>query len=198
MSVSRRDFLKVTGVTVTAASLSSMMGFKQKASAEQQEFRIQYAEETTTICPFCSVGCGIICYTENGQLINTEGDPDHPINEGTLCSKGAALFNMTNVYDEKGKIKSNPQRITTVKYRAPYSSEWEDISWEEALEKIAKNVKKTRDETFESVNENGVRVNRTPGIAHLGSAMCNNEENYLYHKLVRALGVINIDHCARL
>ncbi len=197
MSVSRRDFLKATGLTFTAASLAPM-GFKQRVSASEQVFRIDYAEETTTICPFCSVGCGIILYTENGKLISTEGDPDHPINEGTLCSKGAALFNMTNVYDEHGEIKSNPQRITTVKYRAPYSSDWEDISWEEAFEKIAKNIKKTRDETFEKVDEDGVTVNRTPAIAHLGSAMCNNEENYLYHKLVRSLGVINIDHCARL
>ena len=197
MNLSRRDFLKATGASVTVASLASM-GFKQKVSAAEQVSRIEYAEESSTICPFCSVGCGIICHVENGQLVNTEGDPDHPINEGTLCSKGAALFNMTNDYNEKGEIRTNPHRVTTVKYRAPYSEDWEEISWKEALDKIAKNVKETRDESFEREDENGVTVNRTPAIAHLGSAMTNNEENYLYHKLMRGLGLINIDHCARL
>lgn len=196
MNLSRRDFLKATGVSVTAASLATM-GVKG-ATASEKVSKIEYAQESTTICPFCSVGCGIICHVEDGQLVNTEGDPDHPINEGTLCSKGAALFNMTNDYDEKGNIKPNELRNTTVKYRAPYETSWQEITWDEAFEMIAKRIKKTRDETFEKENEDGVTVNRTPAISHLGSAMCNNEENYLYHKLIRSLGVINIDHCARL
>ncbi len=196
MVLTRRDFFKVTGVSVTAASLTSM-GIKT-AHGSYQAVRINYAKEVTTICPFCSVGCGIICHVQDGKLLNTEGDPDHPINQGTLCSKGAALFNMVNTYDEKGSIVPNSQRLTKVKYRAPNSREWEEISWEKALDKIADRIKQTRDKTFEQQDENGVTVNRTKAISHLGSAMCNNEENYLYHKLIRALGVINIDHCARL
>ncbi|ACB86146.1 molybdopterin oxidoreductase Fe4S4 region [Natranaerobius thermophilus JW/NM-WN-LF] len=196
MGLTRRDFFKVTGVSVTAASLTSM-GVK-KVHGSYQPVRINYAKEITTICPFCSVGCGIICHVQDGKLLNTEGDPDHPINEGTLCSKGAALFNMVNTYDEKGSIVPNPERLTKVKYRPPNSGEWKELSWEEALDKIADRIKQTRDNTFEQQDENGVTVNRTKAIAHLGSAMCNNEENYLYHKLIRALGVINIDHCARL
>ncbi len=196
MKLNRRDFFKVTGVSFTAASLTTL-GFK-KASASYEPVRINYARELSTICPFCSVGCGIICHIQDGKLVNTEGDPDHPINEGTLCSKGAALFNMYNTYDQKGEIQPNPERLTKVKYRPPQGTEWEEITWEEAFEMIAKRIKETRDNTFETEDENGVTVNRTTAINHLGSAMCNNEENYLYHKLIRALGVINIDHCARL
>ncbi len=197
MKVSRRDFIKLTGTTATAATLTSL-GFKKSVKADYRPIRVHYAQEITTICPFCSVGCGIICHVKDGKLINTEGDPDHPINEGTLCSKGSSLFNMANVYDEQGKIKPNPKRLTKVLYRAPYSDHWEEKEWDWALEQMGQRIKETRDETFEQTDENGVTVNRTTAIAHLGSAMCNNEENYLFHKLVRAMGLVNIDHCARL
>lgn len=196
LKVTRRGFLKMTGTTAAAASLTGL-GLK-KTQAAYKPVRISYAREVTTICPYCSVGCGIICHVRDGRVINAEGDPDHPINEGTLCSKGSSVMNMAYIYNEKGKMVPNPSRLTKVLYRAPYSDKWEEKSWNWALTEIAKRIKKTRDETFEQKDENGVTVNRTTAINHLGSAMCNNEENYLFHKLVRAIGIINIDHCARL
>jgi formate dehydrogenase major subunit len=131
-------------------------------------------------------------------LVGTEGDPDNPINEGSLCSKGSSVFNMAYIYDDSGRKIPNPSRVTQVLYRAPYASDWEVKDWDWALETIAQRIKQTRDETFERVDSNGVTVNRTTALAWLGSAMCNNEENYLFHKLAKALGIINIDHCARL
>lgn len=197
MKLSRRQFLKVGGTAAAATTLYSF-GFKPTAEGTTRGFRLHYSREITTICPFCGVGCGIICHVRDGQLINTEGDPDHPVNEGTLCSKGSSLFNMANVYDEDGNIIPNPNRVTQVLYRAPKASEWEVVDWDWALETVAKRIKKTRDDHFIEVNSEGVTVNRNPAISWLGSAMCNNEENYLYHKTARALGLVNIDHCARL
>ncbi len=197
MKLSRRDFLKIGGVTATTAALSSL-GFRSAEAADYKSIRINYAKEVTTICPFCAVGCGIICHVRDGKLINAEGDSDHPINEGSLCSKGSSLFNMMNVYVEKGEVRPNKQRLTRVKYRAPYATDWEYVTWDWALEQMAKRIKETRDKTFINKNSKGVTVNRTPALAWLGSAMCNNEENYLFHKLARSLGIVNIDHCARL
>ena len=144
------------------------------------------------------MGCGVICHVQDGELINVEGDPDHPISRGTLCSKGSSLVNMAKVYDEEGESRPNPNRVTKVFYREPYGEQWEVKDWDWALEKIAERIKDTRDRTFEETDEDGVTVNRTTSIAHLGSAMVNNEENYIFHKLVRAMGLVNIDHCARL
>jgi len=197
MNLSRRQFLKVGGSAATVTTLYSL-GFKPKAEGFARDFRLHYSREVTTICPFCGVGCGIICHVRDGQLVNTEGDPDHPVNEGTLCSKGSSLFNMANIYDEDGNVIPNPNRVTEVLYRAPKASEWEVVDWDWALETIAKRIRETRDEHFVQVNSDGVTVNRNPAISWLGSAMCNNEENYLYHKMARALGLVNMDHCARL
>ncbi len=204
MKVSRRNFLWISGAAITAS-----LAIKLGCTPEQPEtgpgwvtdpidLKIKYAETSSTICPFCGVGCSILCYVEDGQLVATEGDPDSPINEGSLCSKGSALFNMAFVYDENGEIQPNPQRITQVLYRAPYASDWEVKDWDWALETIADRIKQTRDATFETTDSNGVTVNRSTGLAWLGSAMCNNEENYLFHKFAKSLGIINIDHCARL
>jgi formate dehydrogenase major subunit len=197
MSITRRQFLKVSG---TAAATSALygVGFRDVAEGTYRRFRLHYAQEVTTICPFCSVGCGIICHVRDGQIVNTEGDPDHPINEGSLCSKGSSLFNMAYVYDEQGNPVPNPNRVTQVLYRAPKALDWEVVDWDWALNAIAERIKKTRDDSFIMKNSQGVTVNRTPAIAWLGSAMCNNEENYLYHKMARGLGLVNIDHCARL
>lgn len=197
MRISRRQFLKVSGAAAATTTLYGI-GFRQAAKASDREFRLHYGKEVTTICPFCSVGCGIICHVRDGRIINTEGDPDHPVNEGTLCSKGSSLYNMGYVYDEKGQAKINPHRVTQVLYRAPKAREWTVVDWDWALDKIAHNIKKTRDETFIAQNAQGVTVNRTPSISWLGSAMCNNEENYLFHKMARSIGIVNIDHCARL
>ena len=197
MKISRRQFLKVGGTAAAATTLYGV-GFRQVAEGTNRPFRLHFAQEITTICPFCGVGCGIICSVRDGQLINTEGDPDHPVNEGTLCSKGSSLINMAYVYDEQGNPVPNPHRVTQVLYRAPKATDWEVVDWDWALETIASRVRKSRDEHFVQVNDKGVTVNRNPAISWLGSAMVNNEENYLFHKMTRSLGILNIDHCARL
>ncbi len=196
MKLSRRDFLKLSGATVAAASLANF-GFSTRAHAAQA-MKIHYAREYITTCAYCSGGCGIILYVRDGELLGLEGDPDHPINEGALCSKGNAMMNLRSVYDRQGKRVLNPERLTNVLYRAPGGTEWEEKSWEWALQELAKRVKNTRDATFEMKDANGVTVNRTFAIGHFGSAALDNEENYLLHKLMKSLGVVNLDHHARL
>jgi formate dehydrogenase major subunit len=129
--------------------------------------KTKYAKETNTICCYCAVGCGAIVHTSrkgDGRVINIEGDPDHVINRGSLCSKGSAL----------AQLVENDSRITEPMYRAPYSQKWEKVSWEWALTEIAKRVKATRDATFESTNAKGEVVNRAGGIASVGSAALDN------------------------
>ncbi|NLA25859.1 MAG: twin-arginine translocation signal domain-containing protein [Firmicutes bacterium] len=196
MKLSRRSFLKLTGAAAAASALAGA-GMQSRAAAAEQ-IRVYYAREVPTICTFCGVGCGIICSVKDGLVINTEGDPDHPINEGSLCSKGSSLYNLSYIYDAKGKPRPNPNRLTKPLYRAPGSDRWEEKSWDWMFTEIVKRIKETRDATFEPTDENGVTVNRTDAIAWLGSAICTNEENYLFHKIARAMGVVNIDHCARL
>lgn len=200
MQLTRRSFLKLTGATAAAATLASV-GLNKASASTIDPLRIKYTKEYTTICTFCGVGCGVVCHVRDGVIVNAEGDPDHPINEGTLCSKGSSHYNISYIYDEKGKPKPNPNRLTHVLYRAPGSSSYEVKDWDWALDTIARKIKDTRDQNYvESINVDGrqVTVNRTEAISWLGSAFCTNEENYLFHKMARAMGVINIDHCARL
>jgi formate dehydrogenase major subunit len=189
MALTRREFLKWSS-TASAAAAALCLGFDLRpVQSYAAELKILKAKETTTICPYCAVGCGIIAHSKKtGRLINTEGDPDHPINEGSLCSKGAALFQMT---ENKARIK-NPL------YRAAESDEWEEIEWDEALEKIAEKVKATRDATFTQKNAKGQVVNRTAGIAHVGSAALDNEECWVLQGVMRALGLVFIEHQARI
>jgi len=142
---------------------------------------------TTTVCPFCGVGCGQVVSTRRGHVINIEGDPGHPISEGTLCSKGASAIQVVN----------NPRRLQKVLYRAPGGRAWEEKTWDWALERIATRVKATRDSTFQT-STNGRVVNRTEAIACLGGSALDNEEAYLLVKLMRALGLVYIEHQARL
>jgi formate dehydrogenase major subunit len=195
MRLSRRNFLKLTGVTAAASALTGV-GIQGEAEAADP-IRIQYAREVPTICTFCGVGCGIICSVQDGVITNAEGDPDHPINEGALCSKGSSIFNVSYIYDTKGQPIPNPNRLTKPLYRARGSDKWEEKEWDWMLPQIAKRIKETRDKTFEA-KAGDVTVNRTAGIGWLGSAFCTNEENYLFQKLTRATGIINLDHCARL
>lgn len=201
MDVSRRNFLKLSGGTLILGSLGVNL---DPVRAYAETLRIKNAKETFTICPFCSVGCGIVVHTVGGKVINTEGDPDHPISEGTLCSKGASLYQIVN----------NPTRITTPMYRAPGASEWKEVEWDWALDEIAKRVKETRDRTFKTSSKSRVKekapdgtekdvekefvVNRTDGIAHVGSAALDNEECYMLQKLLRSWGVVYIEHQARI
>ena len=142
---------------------------------------------TTTVCPFCGVGCGQVVSTRRGQVVNIEGDPGHPISEGTLCSKGASAIQVVN----------NPRRLQKVLYRAPGGTAWEEKTWDWALERIAARVKATRDSTFQT-STNGRVVNRTEAIACLGGSALDNEEAYLLVKLMRALGLVYVEHQARL
>ena len=183
--ITRRGFLKFSGATALAGGMSISL---QPNAARAQVSKLVYTKETTTICPYCGVGCGIIVQTRDGRVVNSEGDPDHPINEGALCPKGASL----------PQISENPNRLTEPLYRAPFAREWKEVSWGWALDKIAENVKKTRDASFLLKNENGETVNRTDAIASVGSAALDNEECYLYQKFLRGLGLVYIEHQARI
>jgi formate dehydrogenase major subunit len=189
MNVTRRDFMKISGVTVTGAALSQLGFDLTPVQAYAAELRIKDAKETPTICCYCSVGCGILVATDKtGKVINSEGDPDHPISEGTLCSKGAASF----------QIAVNDNRLKKVRYRAPNSDKWKEVSREWALDEIAKRIKKSRDASFMEKNAQGQVVNRCNGIASVGSAALDNEECWLYSKLLRSLGLVYIEHQARI
>lgn len=183
----RRQFLKLSGAT--AATLAVVeLGFDSKqAEAKSKQFKLAEATFTPTICCYCAVGCGILVHTKEDKVIFTEGDPDHPINEGSLCSKGT---NIRQVYE-------SDRRMTKPLYRAPGSSKWEEKSWEWMYEKIAEKVRETRNKTFVT-HENGVPVNRTEAIACLGGAALDNEETYLISKFMRGLGVTYIEHQARI
>ena len=185
MDVSRRGFLKFS---VGSALLGSLTVSLDAAKSYAATLPIRYAKETQTICPYCAVGCGIIVHSRNGKVINTEGDPDHPINEGTLCSKGASLYQVVN----------NPTRLTKPRYRAAGSGEWKEVEWDWALDEIAKRIKSTRDKTFVTKNKKGQIVNRADGLASVGSAALDNEECYIFQKWLRSLGLVYIEHQARI
>jgi formate dehydrogenase major subunit len=158
------------------------------ARTERIRPRIEGAQVTKGICPYCAVGCAQTIYHRDGQILSIEGDYDSPINQGTLCPKGAATY----------QLVVNPNRLLTVKYRAPYSDHWEDKPLDWAMERIAQLVKETRDRTWETSDADGHFVNRTRKIAHLGGATLDNEENYLIKKLFTALGAVQIENQARI
>jgi formate dehydrogenase major subunit len=194
MTVTRREFLAISGVVGAGLALSSLgvdMGLVKAYAAELKIDKMKTAKQTTTICPYCAVGCGIICSTDvkAKKIINTEGDPDHPINEGALCAKGAAVFQTTD---------NNPDRLKKVLYRAPNSDKWQEKSWDWALNEIAKRVKATRDANFIEKNEKGQTVNRVEAMAHVGSAALDNEELWPLQAMMRALGLVYIEHQARI
>ncbi len=191
MHITRRQFIQITGATAAGIAVSGL-GFDLKPiKAHAQALKIETAKQTTSICPYCAVGCGVIVYTGQtgaGRVIDIEGDPDHVINRGTLCSKGAAL----------SQLSENDLRVTDPLYRAPYSKEWKTVSWDWALTEIAKRVKATREASFERTNAKGQRVNRTTAIASVGSAAMDNEECWIYQALMRSLGLVYIEHQARI
>ena len=191
MKLNRRDFMKISGATAAGIAVSGL-GFDLKpVKAHASHLKTQYARETTTICCYCGVGCGAIVHTSqrgDGRVINIEGDPDHVINQGSLCSKGASLK----------QLVENDRRLTDPMYRAPYSDKWQTVSWEWALSNIADRVKKTRDMGFEKTNAKNQVVNRTTQIASIGSAALDNEECWIYQALMRSLGLVYIEHQARI
>ena len=179
----RRQFLKgLTTGTVAIGALS-----QSGCGPAIPPLKTRGATATTTVCPFCGVGCGQVVSTLAGKVINIEGDPGHPISEGTLCSKGASAIQVVN----------NPRRLQKVLYRKPNGAAWEEKSWDWALERIAARVKETRDKTFQT-SIDGRMVNRTEAIACLGGSALDNEEAYLLVKLMKALGLVYVEHRARL
>lgn len=201
MGLSRRDFLKLSGGSVVTGTIGVNL---EPSEAQAKELKTAGAQETHTICPYCSVGCGIVVHTAQGKVVNTEGDPEHPINEGTLCSKGSSLYQIVN----------NPARLTKPRYRAAGATQWQEVEWEWTLDQIARRIKETRDRTFRITSKSKVKekqpdstevevekefvVNRTDGIAHVGSAALDNEECYVLQKWLRSLGLVYIEHQARI
>jgi formate dehydrogenase major subunit len=144
---------------------------------------------TVSVCPYCAVGCSQLVFVRDGEIIDIEGNPESPINGGTLCPKGAAT---------RGLLQS-PLRVTEVLYRAPYASAWERRPLDWAMDRIASLVKQTRDETWREFDDEGVRVSRTLGIGHFGGATLDNEENYLIRKFFTAgLGIVAVENQARI
>ena len=191
MEVTRRGFLKATGLGTTIA-----LGFDvSRAEAEMRQFKIARTVETRSTCPYCAVSCGVIIHTlgdkaknATAAVVHVEGDPEHPINRGTLCPKGETLREDIN----------NPNRLLTPKVRKPGSDHWEQISWDDAIARIARHIKDTRDKTFVAKNAKGQVVNRTPGIAMIGGCTDTNEFNMLQWKVITALGVPYRDSQARV
>src|SRR5580692_8811351 len=193
MQTTRRDFFKAATIGAVGATV---FGFDLKpAYAQVKELKIARASETRSTCPYCAVGCGTIIYTIGDkaknvtpQVIHVEGDPDHPINRGTLCPKGASL--------EQDIL--NPRRLLKPQVRRPGATDWEDISWDNALSEIAQRVKKSRDESFVEKDAQGHTVNRCEGIAFTGGCTDTNEFNYLVVKTMRSLGVCYLENQARV
>ena len=193
MDATRRDFLKITTLGGAAAVV---FGFDlAPAFAQLRALKIARATETRSTCPYCAVSCGVIIYTVGDkaknvtpQVVHVEGDPDHPINRGTLCPKGASL---------QQEI-ANPRRLTKPQVRRPGGTDWQDISWDDAINEIGGLVKKSRDETFVTKDAQGRTVNRCEGIAFIGGCTDTNEMNYLIVKSMRSMGVCYIENQARV
>jgi formate dehydrogenase major subunit len=169
------------GTTVERPVSRATRGIRSRLSDEG-------VQKTVSVCPYCAVGCSTLVYHRDGRIIDIEGNPDSPVNAGTLCPKGSAGFG----------LHVSPYRWTRVRYRRPYSAEWEDLSLDEALGMIADRVKKTRDENWEEENEEGKKLSRSTAVASIGGATIDNEENYLITKLFHSLGFVRITNQARI
>jgi formate dehydrogenase major subunit len=193
--LSRRQFLKVTATTLAGSSLA-LMGFSPaEALAEVRQYKLARTTETRNTCPYCSVGCGILMYSlgDNAKnakpsIIHIEGDPDHPVNRGTLCPKGASLLDFIH----------SPSRLLHPEYRAPGSDAWQRISWDDALDRIAKLMKDDRDANFVETTDDGLKVNRWLTTGMLAASASSNEVGYLTHKTIRSTGMLAFDNQARV
>ena len=193
--VTRREFLKVGAAGAGALAVSGL-GFEvalADSTTVKQNLRIAGAKESHSICPYCAVGCSLVAYTRqnsNGstQLLQIEGDPDSPVNEGRLCPKGATAM----------QLAVSPRRVESPRYRAPGERDWKNVSWDFVLDKIAQNIKASRDATFVATDGNGNTVNRTEGIAFAGGAAFSSEEGYFATKLMRGLGLVHLEQQARV
>ena len=195
MDISRRQFFRVSGAGLVGSSLVAMGFSPTQALAETRNFKLARTTETRSTCPYCSVSCGLIMYTlgdkaKNVQssIIHVEGDPDHPVNRGTLCPKGAGVLDMIH----------SPDRVKYPQVREAGSSEWKRISWDEALTRVARHMKADRDANFIKVNDKGVTVNRWNTTGFLMSSAASNESGYLSVKVARGLGMVALDTQARI
>ena len=190
MSFNRRDWLKTAAGGSLGLALDGILDLSTVRAATKN-LKLANVNEYTTSCNFCSCGCGMIAAVRDGQLIAMEGDYDHIVNRGSLCVKGISMF----------ATHASPNRLAKPRYRAPGSHHWEEISWEDAVERVAEKIRKTRDETWiaaEKLGDKEVPVNRTDAIAFMGGAQNTNEECYLFQKAARLLGIPFVEHQARL
>lgn len=193
--MTRRQFLAITGGTLAGSSLA-LLGFSPgEALAEVREFKLSRATETRNTCPYCSVSCGVLMYSlgdraknATASIFHIEGDPDHPVNRGTLCPKGAALVDFVH----------SPSRLKYPEYRAPGSDRWQRISWDEALGRVARLMKQDRDANFIAKNADGQTVNRWLTTGMLAASASSNEAGYITHKVIRSLGMLAFDNQARV
>ena len=193
--MNRRQFFKIGSASLVGSSIA-VLGFSPTAAmAEVREFKLARATETRNNCPYCSVSCGVLVYSlgdksknVKGRVIHIEGDPDDPVNRGSLCPKGAGLMDMVN----------SPTRLKFPEVRAPGSNEWKRISWHDAFERIAKHMKADRDANFIAKNAAGVTVNRWNTMGFLASSSSSNESGYITHKVLRSLGAVAFDTQARI
>jgi formate dehydrogenase major subunit len=191
--LSRRDFIKLGAAGTGAVGVSSLGFDLSEAVAVKQGSRIDGAKEVHSLCPYCAVGCSLVAYTKQDakghtQLLQIEGDPDSPVNEGRLCPKGATAM----------QLAVSTRRVAKPLYRAPGSDKWQEISWDAMLDKLALRIKESRDATFVTVDAKGNTVNRCEGVAFAGGAAFSSEEGYLAAKLMRSLGVVHIEQQARV
>jgi formate dehydrogenase major subunit len=193
--LTRRQFMKVTSLSLVGSSLA-LMGFSpSEALAEVREYKLTRATETRNTCPYCSVACGILMYglgdgAKNAQpsIFHIEGDPDHPVNRGTLCPKGAGLIDFVH----------STSRLKYPEYRAPGSDTWQRISWDDALERISRLLKQDRDANFVAKTPDGLTVNRWLSTGMLAASASSNEVGYLTAKVARSFGLLAFDNQARV
>lgn len=194
-SMNRRQFLKVTGTSLAGSSMALLGAVPATAMAEVRQFKLARMTETRNTCPYCSVSCGLLMYglgdgSKNAasSIVHIEGDPDHPVNRGTLCPKGAGLIDFIH----------SPNRLTQPEYRAPGSNRWEPISWDDALARISRLMKDDRDANFVATDEQGRTVNRWLTTGMLAASASSNETGYITHKVFRSLGGLSFDNQARV
>jgi formate dehydrogenase major subunit len=191
--VTRRDFLKISAAGTGAAGLSALGFDLAQAANLKQSFHIAGATESHSVCPYCAVGCSLVAFTtDNGnggrKLLQIEGNPDSPVNEGRLCPKGATAM----------QLATSARRVENPLYRAPGSDKWQQITWDDMLTKLAQRVKEARDSTFVAQDATGNTVNRTEGIAFAGGAAFSSEEGYFAAKVMRGLGLVHLEQQARV
>jgi len=195
VTMNRRQFLKVTGASLAGSSLALVGLAPDMALAEVRAYKLARTTETRNTCPYCSVACGLLMYSlgdkaknAKASIIHIEGDPDHPVNRGTLCPKGAGLIDFIH----------SPNRLQYPEYRAPGSDKWVRMPWDEALNRIATLMKQDRDANFIEKNEQGQTVNRWLSTAMLAASASSNEVGYITHKTIRSLGMLGFDNQARV